>query len=294
MPCYHPITGYKSRTVNSNGKRPIVFNRSQGYVDQAIELPCGRCIGCRLERSRQWATRCMHEASLHKQNCFLTLTYDDDHLPTDLSLDITHFQKFMKRLRESLDHKIRFFHCGEYGEKTHRPHYHALIFGHDFDDKICIRRDEENTLYRSPELEKLWDYGMSSVGAVTFKSAAYVARYVTKKVTGDQAQDHYAGRKPEYCTMSRRPGIGYDWIKKYKADVFPRDYVVVNGKEASPPRYYFDVLAKDDELQANKIKGRRAGQARVQRARNDNSYRRLYDREVCKKAQLDNISRPVD
>ena len=136
MPCYNPLKGYRSRTLNASGKRSIVFNLREGYVDQPIEVPCGQCIGCRLERSRQWAVRCVHEASLYKNNCFVTLTYSDDKLPSDGSLHFDHFQKFMKRLRRFYDDsRIRFFHCGEYGEQYSRPHYHCCLFNFDFVDK---------------------------------------------------------------------------------------------------------------------------------------------------------------
>ena len=112
MPCYHPLLGYRSRSLTEKGKRAVVFNPRDGYVDQPVQLPCGQCIGCRLERSRVWAVRCVHEASLHSDNCFITLTYDNSHLPSDGSLHKDHFQKFMKRLRKSVG-KVRFFHCDE-------------------------------------------------------------------------------------------------------------------------------------------------------------------------------------
>lgn len=292
MPCYHPITAWRSKRLNENGKRPLVFNRKNGFEDMQLDIPCGRCIGCKLERSRQWATRCMHEASNHAENAFLTLTYDDDHLPKDLSLDITHFQKFMKRYRKTLgDQKIRFFHCGEYGDQTGRPHYHALIFGHRFKDLTKIRTGD-NPIYKSEELEKLWPFGMSSIGDVTFESAAYVARYCTKKITGDKAEEHYQGRKPEYCSMSQ--GIGKKWIEKYMKDVFPRDYVVVREHEAKPPRYYSEQLKKRDAVAHEKLMALRGKDAKQNALRDDASYRRLYDREICKKAQLANLRRCVD
>ena len=136
MPCYRPIKGYRSRRLNAEtGKRPVVFNPRDGFYDQPVDLPCGQCIGCRLERSRQWAIRCVHEASLHERNCFITLTYRDECLPTNGSLDLDAFQKFMKRLRRRFGEGVRFFHCGEYGENFGRPHYHAILFNLDFSDK---------------------------------------------------------------------------------------------------------------------------------------------------------------
>ena len=151
-------------------------------------VPCGQCIGCRLERSRQWAIRCVHEASLHTDNCFITLTYSPDCLPSDGSLNHDDFQKFFKRLRKHIaPKKIRYYMCGEYGEdlqqpsKLGRPHFHACLFGLDFDDKqLYIVRDDVK-LYTSATLEKIWGKGFVTIGDVTFESAAYVARYIAKK-----------------------------------------------------------------------------------------------------------------
>lgn len=249
MPCYTPLKGYRSREVTKNGKRPIVFDATKGYPDLPVEVPCGKCIGCRLERSRQWAIRILHEASMHEENCFITLTYDKENIPYTGTLVLEHFQNFMKRLRKYLgEKKIRFFHCGEYGDNLKRPHYHCIIFGHDFTD-----RDEYDVgcgrIHSSPTLAKLWPYGFNTVGDVTFESAAYVARYVIKKVTGEKEVDHYLAfheetgeilgmRKPEYITMSRRGGIGEGWFKVYKEMIARDDSVIIRGKEMKPPKFY--------------------------------------------------------
>ena len=100
MACYHPIKAYRARRLNPSGKRGIVFNIKDGYEDMPVELPCGQCMGCRLEHSRQWAIRMMHEASQYENNCFITLTYDNEHLPPDGSLQLSHFQDFFKRFRK--------------------------------------------------------------------------------------------------------------------------------------------------------------------------------------------------
>ena len=153
----------------------------------------------------------MHEASLHDENSFLTLTYSDENLPPGGSLHLPDFQNFMKRLRKSIAPKrVRFYHCGEYGDILSRPHYHALLFGYDFDDRKFFAKRNENSVYTSTELSSLWPHGFSVVGSVTFESAAYVARYVMKKVTGERSLDHYGGLKPEYTTMSRRPELVRD------------------------------------------------------------------------------------
>lgn len=200
MPCYSPLSGYRSIKPNQNGKYPIMFSQRDGFSDIPIDVPCGRCIGCKLERSRQWATRCMHEASMHKKNVFITLTYSDEHLPYDQSLDLDHFQKFMKRLRKKHPH-VRFYHCGEYGEKTGRPHYHAILFNCDFLDKKIYTIRNENPVYVSQELNNIWGYGLCEIGSVTFESAGYVARYCTKKITGDFAEEHYQWLLPNGETL---------------------------------------------------------------------------------------------
>jgi len=179
MPCRDPLKGYRSRERNPSGKRSIVFSAREGFHDQPVNLPCGQCIFCRLERSRQWAIRCIHEAKLHEENCFITLTYSDQHLPSHGGLVLSHFQDFMKRLRFKFSHiPIRFFHCGEYGERSSRPHYHALIFGLDFVDKYHYRTVNDQKYYRSPTLERLWDKGNSMIGDLTFESALNLSNQI--------------------------------------------------------------------------------------------------------------------
>lgn len=260
MPCYTPLTAYHSKEVNPSGKRSVVFNPRQAQSGLSFQLPCGRCIGCRLERSRQWAVRLVHEGALHDEKCFLTLTYDPAHLPVDGSLDVAEFQRFLKRLRKRISPtRVRFFHCGEYGEQLGRPHYHCILFGFSFPDRILFKRGSEPSLnlYTSKLLSELWPLGFSTIGQVTFESAAYVARYVVKKWFGDGADEHYKGRKPEYVTMSRRPGIGSGWIEKFESDVFPADQVVLRGKKMAPPRFYRDRYElREPELSAE-LKARR-------------------------------------
>lgn len=290
MPCYRPIQAWRSRDVNPTGKRSLVFKRTAGYQDLAVDVPCGQCIGCRLERSRQWAIRCVHEASLHDENCFLTLTYDDEHLPSDGSIDVVHYQKFMKRLRKKYpSRKIRFFHCGEYGEKGNRPHYHAILFNFDFPDKELFKMAGDNRLYTSRILENLWGMGHCIIGDVTFQSAAYVARYITKKVTGSDAESHYQGRKPEYITMSRRPGIGSDWFKKYKSDVYPGDFVVINGKKVHPPKFYDNLLSDDENMRYKALR-----KANAELHAENNTERRLRVRETVKESKAAQLKRSLE
>lgn len=132
MTCYHPIQGYRSKMGRNKatGLWPVVFNLNDGYGDLPVQIPCGRCIGCRLEHSRQWAIRCVHEASLHEENTFLTLTYNNEYVDPNFSLNKTDITNFLKRLRKNTGRKIRYFQCGEYGEQFHRPHHHVLLFGY--------------------------------------------------------------------------------------------------------------------------------------------------------------------
>lgn len=263
-----------------------------------VTVPCGQCIGCRLERSRQWAMRCVHEASLYTQNCFITLTYRQDNLPEDFGLRKEHFQKFMKRLRRKYpDQKIRYFHCGEYGDKNLRPHYHACLFNFDFDDKVLFSTRDNIPLYTSNSLSDLWPDGFSTVGAVTFESAAYVARYITKKITGDKAEKAYrrvdpvTGEEyrviPEYTTMSRRPGIGHAWYKQFKDDCYPSDYLILRGKKMQPPKYYDGLYEHIDEIKTDRKK-------RAKKHEAENTTERLLVREKVKLQQIKSLKRQLD
>lgn len=302
MPCYDPRHGYRSQTVNTSGKRSIVFSASKGFLDLPVTVPCGQCIGCRLERSRQWAIRCVHEASLHEKNCFITLTYSPEYVPKDGSLNKSHFQKFMKRLRKKYGDKIRFFHCGEYGEKNARPHYHACLFNFDFPDKVLFKNIRGNKLYVSEALQTLWPFGFSTIGEVSFHSAAYVARYILKKINGKDALDHYCTydskgeilteRLPEYTTMSRRPGIAKDWYSKFKSDVFPSDFIVLNEKKLKPPRYYDKLLEQDSPGAAQKIKNLRKALASVHFE--NNTPDRLWVREKIQEYKLKRLKRSYE
>lgn len=302
MACYHPLTGYKSQRVNSNGKRNITFQLREGYIDFPIKIPCGRCIGCKLERSRQWAIRCVHEAQMHENNCFITLTYNNKNLPKDNSLNVKHFQDFMKRLRKAFGSGIRFFHCGEYGDENKRPHYHACLFNFDFLDKQHWSTRDGVQLYTSKTLEKLWPFGFCTIGDVTFESAAYVARYVTKKITGQYAFDHYTDydketgeiiteRRPEYCTMSRRPGIGRPWLDKYQSDVYPSDEVIMNYKSIKPPKYYDRVYEIDNLSDFEKIKIKRTVNAKL--FEHENTRDRLDVREFIKLDKFKQLKRSM-
>ena len=300
MPCFSPLQA-KFKILPS-GKKSVSFSSSNSKLfikglklmgDDNLTLPCGQCIGCRLERSRQWAVRCMHEASLYERNCFVTLTYDNEHLPKDRSLNKKHFQDFMKRLRFCFpDDKVRYYHCGEYGERFSRPHYHIILFNFDFDDRVLWKESSGCKLYTSNILAQVWGKGFCTVGDVTFESAAYCSRYVTKKVTGKAAADHYQGRQPEYNTMSRRPGIARDWYLKYRTDVFPSDEVIVNGVSCSPPRYYsnlYEIECPEDFLIVKQLR-----KEQQEDMFEDSTYARLKDRELCVVSKMDNFNRSYE
>lgn len=209
----------------------------------------------------------MNEASLHDDNCFITLTYDQEHLPENWSLRKEDYQKFMKRLRKRFSEtRIRYYQCGEYGERGGRPHYHALLFGWKPPDLVQLRTEGDHILYGSAILTEVWGLGMTVVGEVTFESASYVAQYCMKKKTGKGAKEYQVLEadtgevfevEPPYATMSRRPGIGAEWFDRYKGDCYPSDTMISRGREMQPPKYYDGLLEKSDAELYEMIKARR-------------------------------------
>ena len=325
MPCYSPLKGYKDRLTGG-----LTFSRNNAR--EKMDVGCGQCLGCKLDYSLMWAVRISHEAERYVDNCFITLTYRDSSactdeqfrngyfVPSDWSLHPSHFQKFMKRLRKAFpDRKIRYFYAGEYGRKCKhgidleenscplcnvgRPHFHACLFNISFPDLVSYSTDHGKINFTSPMLERIWKYGFVDVGELNFASAAYVARYILKKVNGVKAADHYYNTdldgnvvllEPEYCRMSRggragkgkRCGIGASWFEKYRDDVFPADRVPYgNGDFLNiVPRYYEEMYKaiKPDSLQ--KIKNKRM------QYKKDNpeefSPQRLEDKYKVRKARL--------
>lgn len=276
------------------GGGPIAFRELPDH--RYFQLPCGQCHGCRLERSRQWAMRCMHEAQLHGENCFLTLTYRDECLPEFSSLRHRDFQLFFKRLRKFVGKPIKFYMCGEYGERFKRPHYHALVFGWRPDDLVLHSRLPSGfDIFTSQNLSKIWTDGFASVGELSFESAAYVARYVMKKVTGDRAEEHYkrvdvetgeiGSIEPEYTHMSRRAGgIGAEWFRRFHSDCYPHDKVYVNGQWVKPPKHYDKLYAALDPVRWESIEYER--QKAALRVASDNTRDRLRVREEVSRARM--------
>lgn len=303
MACFKPLQAYRL------GSGDIVFHdRGDG---RSIELPCGQCIGCRLEKSRTWALRIMNEAQMHEENSFITLTYAPEFLPPDCGLRKRDLQLFFKRLRKFYSHKkIRFYACGEYGDTTNRPHYHAILFNHQFNDlQYLFNSDSGSPVYTSEELSKIWGKGFVTVGECTFESAAYCARYVVKKINGDMADiineetglKHYERINaftgevckvlPEFSTMSRRPGIGRDWISTYTSDVYPKDFTTVRGHKVRPPRYYDDYLKQTNSELYDQIKAIR--ELNAYNSSDENTESRLSQREKVKEAQNSKLKRSI-
>lgn len=249
MSCYSPLNGY---LPVGGGK---LMDSPRGDC-RYVTVPCGGCIGCRLNRANGWAVRMMHEAKLYDRSSFLTLTYKD--APAGSSLNYRDFQLFMKKLRKSLaPNRVTFYCAGEYGSVTWRPHFHAAVFGYWPSDCVYYRKSPAGfRLYRSDSLDGLWSHGLAAVGNLDFSSAAYIARYCMKKITGDLAEWHYtrvdpeSGEvfhlTPEFAHMSMGAGLGSRFLDKYKSDVFPRDYVVMDGHKVPVPKYYLNRLRKSD------------------------------------------------
>lgn len=297
MTCYFPIKAYRSQEVNpETGKRQLTFKPTNALIEGSfITLPCGRCTGCQIDRSRDWAVRCMHEAQMYRDKCFLTLTYDQEHVPQDYSVRLPDLQKFMKRLRKATSPtKVRFLACGEYGDLNLRPHYHALIFNFDFPNKHLITVRKGHPVYSSPMLTELWPLGSHEIGTITFQSAAYTARYALKKVVGDRADDHYFRRSPidgefhrvdaEFLVQSK--GLGRRWFDRFKSDAFPCDFIIVDGRKCKPPRAYLKWL-EEDELE--QLKRARKSHARLHRA--DTTRERLVVRERVHAEKLNRLKR---
>lgn len=281
MPCLKPLMA----SLRPLGGKPAIHKlkfteENRAYLREKegasyVELPCGQCLHCRLSYSRHWAVRCMHESQMHTDNIFLTLTYAPEHLPAHGSLDKKAVPAFMADLRREIGHKnIKYFHCGEYGDKLSRPHYHVLIFGWRPRDarRLNSRKSTSYPLYTSETIERLWPWGYAPFGELSFESAAYTARYATKKITGKKAASYYdrghdpdTGEvirlQPEYATMSNRGGIGRCWLERYMDEVYPSDTVLVNGHLVQPPRFYDKVLEKHNpdlykEVKKNRLLSR--------------------------------------
>ena len=239
---------------------------------------------------------------MHSANQMLTLTYNNQNLPPfPHSLQIRDHQLFMKKLRNKYPYKIRFFNSGEYGEPTEennfiaRPHWHTIIFGHQFEDLEPIKETQAGIIYESKKLKEIWGKGNASVVELSIDIANYCAKYCVKKIGGDKAEEHYqkictttgeiANVRPEFATMSRKPGIAHTWYKKFQKDIFPSDQTILKGgKQVKTPKYYDTQLEKTDPELLEKIKEKRAEFAL--KHRKDSTERRLLTRELCTQAKI--------
>ncbi len=300
MACFKPLDA--AREIGA-GKRPLIYKHGRRPSNPAagwehLLIPCGQCIGCRADKAKEWALRCIHEASLHEANSWVTLTYDPEHLPYGGDLHPPDLQRFLKRLRRKTP-PIRFYGCGEYGDQLDRPHYHICIFGYDFPDKTYWRSQDDFNYHRSALLESCWKLGNSEVTDLTIENAGYTARYCMKKITGQRAGIHYeklvesTGEiiqlHPEFARMSNRPGgIGANWYETYQRDT-AKDFVTHNGKKYSIPAYY-DRLFQRVDPQALEVR-KRNRQDRAAKHAADQTPQRLGSRESCFRAKLANLDR---
>lgn len=254
MTCWYPIRGFRGPGGS------VVTSRSRAPGSIPVVVPCGQCQGCRLDRARDWSVRIAHEASLYEDNCFVTLTYDDAHLPPGGNLSKRDFQLFMKRLRKSIHPaRVRYFAAGEYGDENLRPHYHVILFGYRPKDAYLWRMSKNTQIFRSPSLEKIWSdlkgnlVGHVEFGGVSSQSGGYVARYCLKK-----SNNNYQGRydrvdpetgevwtvDPEFMVCSTVPMIGHGWLKQFEVDCFPSDFVVIDGRKVPVPKAYVRKMTK--------------------------------------------------
>lgn len=308
MTCFFPLQGYRG----ADGGFVPSKNKSRSQIP--LTVPCGGCIGCRMAKAKDWSIRIAHEAQMHEENSFLTLTFRDADLPDDYSVRVRDIQLFMKRLRKEVEPTlIRFFACGEYGDKGQRPHYHVIIFGYGFSDRVpCGKSPTGYLRYRSPLLEKVWPYGTSEIGTVTPESGGYVARYVIKKIGGPKAGAHYqrlhpltgeiVDVAPEFATMSRMPGIGSTWLDKYEGDVFPGDYVVLDGKRSPVPKFY-DRRLKERETDSTRLvptnafapfKAKRKERANKPEIKANSTSERLETRAECARLKAERLKRELE
>lgn len=236
------------RTVGfqSDGKTIAWSQKTYSKEYPTFQLPCGKCTACRLEYARSWAIRAVHEASIHPQNCFITLTYDEAHLTSE-KLVYDDFQAFMQALRDRLRYEnnsnpeIGYMAVGEYGDRTKRPHFHACLFNYRPDDSEYKYSTElGHKVYSSKFLTDIWGKGITEFGDVSFQSAGYCARYSVKKLNHGKDQDH--DYQPIFKT-SRKYAIGKRWLEKNWPDAFNYGHIILKKPDGTSiktgiPRYY--------------------------------------------------------
>lgn len=257
------------------------------YFFDWVPIPCGSCIGCRIDRARQWAARLMLEKEYSTDTWFITLTYDNDHLvfgsdpvkvasaygdvwqypnvskSGHLTLNREDYKNFNKRLRKRFGSGIRFFLAGEYGERTNRPHYHGIYFNLPLDDCEVFKVVHGVPYYTSKTIAELWPFGFHLIGKVSYDTCAYVSRYVTKKLHDvDVSKYEELGIEREFCRMSRRPGIGKQWFDDHGDDIDAISYIITvstpNGAvQFSSPKYFDRLIEALDGVRMADLKEKR-------------------------------------
>lgn len=336
--CYHPLNAFWTGLYTEKGKKDYVICSGQtntlslssfklqfrgrkydnialtskygdSYFKENLKIPCGQCIGCRLDYSRAWAVRCVLESKEYDNNYFITLTYNDENLPKNNSLSVRDLQLFIKRLREYYRRNfnydnIRFFACGEYGSLGDRPHYHIIFFNLPLSDlKFFKANSLQDKLFISETISKLWPYGFHSVGSVNFETCAYTARYIVKKLKGaDSVYYEKNGIIPEFVRMSRRPGIGEAYFNKNKDTIYLTDELMYADKSGQvhkvKPGVYFDKLYDIDNAEhLAKLKEKRQYVAentlknKLNKTGKRNEYELLNDEEKLKAKSLKRLYR---
>lgn len=272
--CTAPLTAYRPRKRNENGKAPLVFSVKEGHKDQTVQIKCGQCIECKMEHARQWAIRCMCEQQITeekgKRSCFATFTYNEENVPyveSESMEGVYHqtlfkrdMQLYIKRVRKK-GYKFRYFCAGEYGGRFERPHYHAIIFGYvPTGLQLVDISDSGYNVYNSDEMDEDWTHGLTYVQELCFETAFYCAGYALKKLSGKgeyfekkygvkDASEYYDGKQPEFVTMSRRPGIGAEFYDKYRKDMYPKDRLKMNNVEMLPPRFFYEREKRNGQLE---------------------------------------------
>jgi len=300
MTCYYPKTAYDIGERTAAGKRKLVFKKPAmpkwREVEQ-IQLPCGRCVGCQQDTADGWAVRCVHESRYHDHTYFVTLTYNDECLPHDMSLNNRDYQTFLKRLRYHAPQcDIRYLLAGEYGGRTQRPHFHLILFGVPLHGRSVGKSEAGFDMYVDPALEECWGQGFANFGEFNIGTARYVAKYLNKKKYGDEAErvDPHTGLKhyerinwvtgeitevmPEFIRASKNPALGLRWFEKYGLqDVYlSGDFIMLDGLRFKAPRYYDRLLERNDPDLYQEIKAKRAEAANEPHP--DRTPERLNDR----------------
>lgn len=338
MTCYHPLHAFMIGTnkisgkpiykITSNKVKSVSYDELDNHwymsddsnryaLNEYIDIPCGKCIGCRLDYSREWALRCVLESYYHKKTYFLTITYDDEHVPHSsyvddfsgevkdiLTLNPQDFTLFMKRLRyyysQKYDNEIRFYACGEYGSKTLRPHYHAIVFGLNVSDlKLVKQSGTGNNLYESELVNKAWNKGYVLLSESNFDTCAYTARYVMKKRKGKDADEYEKFNiEPEFVRMSRMPGIATQYYLDHMDEIYKFDEIILkDGKKFKPPHFFDKMYEKDNPEDWQRVLDSRIACAKISDDTKErffgDKYVRLTREEIAKQASIKKLVREL-